>query len=168
MDDLRTALRNAADVAGQQAHPDFAAVVTRARRRRTGIRVVAATAAVAVVAGAVALVLLFTPGPGQRRAPVPGTSGTPSLSPVRGQLLQVGGPRGAQPRRLSGVVTAHGPDDAAVQVRTGRDGAFSLRLAPGRWQLSATSAQYFAGTVPCTAQVVVPTAKPVTITCNIK
>lgn len=164
MDELRTALRDAADAAGQQADPDFSAVIRRARRRRTGIRVIAATGATAIAAGAIAAVLVFAPG--ESRTPVPGTSGT--VSTVTGRLLQAGGPEGTQAQGLRGVVTAHGPHDAAVQVQAGRDGAFTLRLAPGRWQLSATSLQYFDGKMPCTAQIVVPTAKPVTIACNVK
>src|SRR3954447_1728253 len=76
-------------------------------------------------------------------------SSGPQRTAVTGHLLRVGGPAPGAPLPLPGTVTATRSDGDATTVRTGSDGAYQLRLAPGIYSLSGASPEVDNGTAGC-------------------
>lgn len=101
----------------------------------------------------------FRPGPSRSRPP--GTLG--------GRLALVGGPMGARPRPIAGVVTATpvGGGDAST-VTTDGGGRFELHLSPGRYRLAGHSQEYDDPSGTCTApdqEVTASSTTTVTVAC---
>jgi hypothetical protein len=85
---------------------------------------------------------------------------------VNGRLLMAGGPLGPggkQPgeRPMPGVVTFTGAGNRRVSVRVGSSGTFSMRLAPGRYEVSGRSPDITGAggqDLPCSVTVAVSVA----------
>jgi hypothetical protein len=77
-----------------------------------------------------------------------GTTGT--VGTLDGHLLAVGGPAPGRPTPWTGTVTITGTAFHR-DITVGVDGAYSLRLVPGRYTVVGHSPRFDDGTAPCPA-----------------
>ena len=76
---------------------------------------------------------------------------------VSGVLQQVGGPAGAQPAPVPGVISVVDPEDDTVYatIETDDDGSFAMMLPAGRYKLTGRTPHYQNGDEACVAPDVV-------------
>ena len=98
-----------------------------------------------------------TPGPNVPEVasvvPSPGPS-TSEVGTVTGHLYAVGGPAPGSPSPLNGTVTVVSLEMTPSKVATvpvGADGAFSIDVPPGQYELTGTSPLYNGGKATCRA-----------------
>lgn len=99
-------------------------------------------------------------------SPAPSASGRGTVS---GHLFAVGGPAPGSPRPLSGSVTLilSTNHSKVAQVPVGADGAFSIDVLPGQYELAGTSPLYNGGKVTCNATSPVTVKVGATVTADV-
>jgi hypothetical protein len=85
-----------------------------------------------------------------------------SMGTLSGTLEAAGGPSGANPRPLSGIITATTSNRGILTFSVGSNGRFTVQAVVGTYTVSARSPQYKGDTADCHASGSVTVTKGLT------
>jgi hypothetical protein len=156
--DLPAAPRPSSSPCRPPAPPPVFPQLNKVRARRGGLAAAAVPLAVGLLAGCAAALA---------QAPGGGHAASHATGRVTGHLIMEGGaiqPGQQQPpvRPIPGTVTFTATGHRQTSVRVGTSGTFSVRLAPGKYQVSAKSPRIIE--VNGGRDVELPCSQPVSVT----